>query len=134
MRYQPGSIAQQRGTLSEGCQASLAAFYNAVLDFRVHHVLNRVHSADSLPLSQVAQFYEYALLQGRRITPLTRSRRKSAGSSLISIEWHGRWYAGEVLSIFHHLQSDLLVQPLFAEIRWLKPLDISPIDGDPWMN
>lgn len=84
-------------------------------------------------LDGCACFYEYVLVDGRRITPLSNNLRKSAGSSIIKVLWDGDMFAGEVLSFFHHDQPCVNDKTLFAEVKWLKHLpDTCAAAGDPW--
>ncbi|KAJ7852945.1 hypothetical protein B0H14DRAFT_2580699 [Mycena olivaceomarginata] len=72
-------------------------------------------------LGPFLEIYNYALLYGRRVTPTTRSKRGSAGSSLIQIHWlnpntpaagpepqESLPYVGEIREMFKHKQSGAL--------------------------
>jgi hypothetical protein len=124
----PGSQA-----ISEAVQSALLQHYNSGGVQRVHHFLARNPSAGSRLLkANATRFYEYALLDGRRITPTTRTRRKTAGSCLVKVMWEGKMFAGVVESIFHHDQPSVANATVWAEMRWMKYLDLSPVEGDPW--
>ena len=68
--------------------------------------------------------------------PLSCAQRNSAGASIILYEWQDRHYAGEVLNLFHHIQRDITDSTLFAELRWMKEVELSPIissnEKRPW--
>ena len=123
---QPGTIASRSAPLSDTARASLYAFYNANGP-RVHYALERNHAPNTRVLHDNAQFYNYALLDGRRITPTSRSRRELVGSSIIKYIWNGEPYGGEVINIFHHAQPNTDSSTLFAEIRWMKRSNHSPL-------
>lgn len=79
-----------------------------------------------------ACFYEHVLLNGRRVTPLDRSLRDNAGSSLIKVKWDGQYHSGELLSVFDHQQFHDEPASLFAEVRWMVPLHEIPFEEDYW--
>ena len=115
-------------------QLALLNHYNTDGRIRVYSMLTRSPPEGANLLKQTAQFLNYALLDGRRITPLSRSQRESAGSSIICINWQGRTHSGEVLNIFEHNQYILGSPMLFAEIRWMKQSAYSPVDDNPWLG
>ena len=41
-------------------------------------------------------------------------------------------FAGVVENIFRHTQRDVLDNTIWAEIWWMKHLDVSPVENDPW--
>ncbi|KAG2123732.1 hypothetical protein DEU56DRAFT_745134 [Suillus clintonianus] len=87
----------------------------------------------SLPLNDFAVFYDFALLDGRRITPASKSTRESFGSSLIKARVGPNFYYGEIISIFSHVQPNASDgSQLQAEFRWMKELALSPVQDDPW--
>jgi hypothetical protein len=120
--------------LSNHVQRALHDYYNYNGDKRVHYALDREPPRGSYELNQKAQFYEYALLGGRRIVPSTRSRRKNAGSSLVKVIWENRSYAGIVDRIFRHHQRGIDVDDLWAEMRWMVRRDESPVEDDIWVK
>lgn len=86
-------------------------------------------------LASRARFYQHVTLNGRRITPVSRSLRNSAGSSIVRVSWAGHIYAGEVLAVFDHLQTGLpptSTPPLFAHMRWMKKVEEDILDEDVW--
>ena len=89
----------------------------------------------SVILSERAKFYQYFTLNGRRVTPVTRTKRHSAGLSIVYASWGGSTYAGEVVAVFDHLQAGFLagnVPPLFAHMRWIKGTGDLPLSEDYW--
>jgi len=120
--------------MSNHVQHALFSYYNSHGESRVHYALDRNPSRGSYVLNQKAQFYEYALLGGRRIVPSTRSRRKNAGSSLVKVVWDNRSYAGIVDRIFRHHQRGIDAEDLWAEMRWMVRRDGSPVEDDIWVK
>ena len=88
--------------------------------------------SQSAILNSYAKFYSYAIHNGRRIYSLERSCQSNAGSSIIKyIHLHNNIYsAGVVINIFKHRQGDL--ETLFAEVRWMKMIDQTPLTKDIW--
>lgn len=110
-------------------------FYNTGPLTRVCSALDRNPPMGCAILTSRARFYQYVTLNGRRITPVSRSLRNSAGSSIVRASWDGRIYSGEVLSVFDHLQTGLpatFASPLFAHIRWMKSTEDNVLDDDVW--
>ncbi|KAJ7859019.1 hypothetical protein B0H14DRAFT_3631304, partial [Mycena olivaceomarginata] len=83
-------------------------------------------------LHSYADTYQYVLLDGRRLTPTTRSRRQSAGSSLIQVIFDGEPFAGELHTVFRHKQVGIpdSQHTLLAFLRWMIPSGRTPLDGD----
>jgi hypothetical protein len=100
----------------------------------VHHILDRNPPLGSQRLRRTATFYEYILLDGRRITPTQRTLRKNAGSSLIKTVIHGQRFCGAVASFFRHEQPNITDDTLWAEVTWMEDQFLSPVDGDPWSD
>lgn len=119
--------------LSDAARASLVKYYNSEKP-RVHLALDRHPPPQSQRLVPFAQFYEYALLHGCRISPTSRTARGSAGSSIIKANLGDGKYAGEVSAIFRHHQLGINDETLFAEVSWMKLLDLTPVDDDPWSD
>jgi hypothetical protein len=119
--------------ISPVAEAALVKHYNSGNIGRVHHMLTRQPPRGSCLFTATGgNYFEYALLDGRRITPTTRTRRKTAGSSIVKVVWEGSMFAGLVENIFRHAQKDVLDNTIWAEIRWMKHLDVSPVENDPW--
>ncbi|KAJ7498344.1 hypothetical protein B0H11DRAFT_1715087, partial [Mycena galericulata] len=79
-----------------------------------------------------ADFYNFALLDGRRITPTDRSRRNSAGSSLIQARYKKGAFCGEIRYIFRHSQVNVpnSKDVLLAFIEWMLISSKTPLDGN----
>jgi hypothetical protein len=122
--------------LSDPARLALLRGYNATQP-RVHFILDRVFHPQSVPLHDYAVFYCYGLLDGRRITPASQSKRASAGSYLVKVESEGKTWYGEVINIFRHPQPGVpgtMTERLLAEFRWMKEVPISPVNDDPWSD
>jgi hypothetical protein len=90
-----------------------------------------------VPLHNYAVFYCYAILDGHRIIPISQSKRDSAGSSLVKVNWDGEAWYGEVVRIFHHPKpglSDPATKRLLAEFCWMEEVPLSPVADDPWSD
>ncbi|KAJ7142859.1 hypothetical protein C8R44DRAFT_866139 [Mycena epipterygia] len=89
-------------------------------------------------LSPFVDFYEFALLDGKRLTPTTRSRRNMAGSSLVQARYNDEAYAGEVQHLIRHRQPEIsdVSNNILAHILWMKRSDLTPLDDGkfPWDN
>lgn len=89
-------------------------------------------------LSPYVDFYDFALLDGKRLTPTTRSRRNTAGSSLIQARYKGDAYAGEIHHILRHRQTGVSEpkDTILVYISWMKRSNLTPLDGGrfPWDN
>ncbi|KAJ7816560.1 hypothetical protein B0H13DRAFT_1663304, partial [Mycena leptocephala] len=75
--------------------------------------------------------YNFALLDGRRVTPTSRSSRHSAGSAIVQVRIGTGRYAGEIRSIFSHQQTlgQTAVRTLFVAIAWMQVSDFTPLDN-----
>lgn len=116
-------------------RAALFAQYNSDRQYSVHYALDPNPHPGSSRLQDFALFHDFALLDGRRITPLSRSARELSGSSIVkALIGEDFWY-GEVISIFTHAQPGIANgSQLLAEFRWMKELPLSPVDDDPWSD
>ena len=132
MPYARGPALKGIGEVANELQADLLQFYNTGTQVRVCSPLARNIPEGCEILSVRARFYQYVSLNGQRITPVTRTLRNSAGSSIVRASINGRTFAGEVLSIFDHLQTGLPSSHLFAHVRWMKDIEDSPLDEDVW--
>ncbi|KAJ7923894.1 hypothetical protein B0H13DRAFT_1448180, partial [Mycena leptocephala] len=76
-------------------------------------------------------FFNHALLDGKRLTPTTRSRRNTAGSSLIQARYRGEAYAGEVRHILRHHQTGVSESrdTILVHISWMKQSNLTPLDA-----
>ncbi|KAJ6572666.1 hypothetical protein B0H10DRAFT_2444291 [Mycena sp. CBHHK59/15] len=136
-RVVAGSVAKADVRLGEEdiLRRGLFAYYNESGP--------KVHFAgDPTPgmtmLSPFVDFYEFALLDGKRITPTTRSRRNTAGSSIIQARYDNEAYAGEVRHLIRHHQPGIsdTNKSILAHISWMKRSNLTPLhDGKfPWDN
>lgn len=122
--------------LSDDARVSLYRSYNTG-EKRVYYPVERNAPPNAYRLTPYATFYKYALLDGRRITPISQSHRLTVGSSIVKVNCSGVDYAGEVLNIFHHSQPGTSLDEnavLLAEIRWMEEVDLSPTSDDPWSD
>ncbi|KAJ6506557.1 hypothetical protein C8R45DRAFT_1175608 [Mycena sanguinolenta] len=85
-------------------------------------------------LDPFVQIYKSALLDGRKVTSTSQSRR-GAGSSLVQIRFNDEIYAGEIRVIFQHKQAGVpeSEQRLLAFIIWMIPSTQTPLDDDDFM-
>ncbi|KAJ7770025.1 hypothetical protein B0H16DRAFT_1777103, partial [Mycena metata] len=138
-RVVPGPIAKASVLMPEEdiLRLGLFKYYNRNRS-QVHFA--RLPTSRTSMLAPHVDFYEFALLDGKRITATSRSRRNTAGSSLIQVR-HGdedEAYAGEIRHIFRHSQTGV-AEPndtILAHIEWMKRSDLTPLDGSefPWNN
>ncbi|KAG2122289.1 hypothetical protein BD769DRAFT_1670917 [Suillus cothurnatus] len=94
-------------------------------------------SPHTVPLHNHTVFYRYAILDGRQIIPISQSKRDSAGSSLVKVNWDGEVWYGKVVRIFHHPKpglSDPATKRLLAKFRWMKEVPLSPVADDLWSD
>lgn len=134
-RVVAGSIAKEAVHLSEedDMRHGLLTYHNRN-ELQVHF------AGESQPqttmLSPFVDFYNFALLDGKRLTPTTRSRRNTAGSSLIQARYEGVAYAGEIRNIIRHRQPGVShpADCILAHISWMKRSNLTPLnDGKfPW--
>ncbi|KII89950.1 hypothetical protein PLICRDRAFT_571418 [Plicaturopsis crispa FD-325 SS-3] len=131
-RVQPGPVVKSISTLSQEARLGLHVYYNQTTPGRVHYALEARQTPHSRRLLESAEFFDWALLDGRRITPTSRTLRNSAGSSIVKVIYDGEPFSGEVRSIFRHNQPGIADTTVFAEVEWMKLLDLSPVEDDPW--
>ncbi|KAJ6565432.1 hypothetical protein B0H10DRAFT_2112899 [Mycena sp. CBHHK59/15] len=84
-------------------------------------------------LGSFADILDYALLDSRRVTSTTLSKRgHGAGSSLIQIQFNGEIYAGEIRHIFRHKQRSIpkSEETLLVFIAWMIASTETPLDHD----
>jgi hypothetical protein len=98
----------------------------------VHHRLDRTATSSAV-LRRRAEFFDYLLLDGRRITPSALTRRVHEGSSLVKAAVKGSELVGVVVSLFRHRQPGIQEDIIWAEMRWMKELQLCPTDKDYWM-
>ncbi len=133
-RVRVGSAVRNLDELPGKLQAVLVKYYNNDGNIKIHFPLDRNPPAGSAELVRNTQFYEYVTLDGRRITPTSRTRRSTAGSSIVQAQWKDQHRVGEVVSIFHHVQAGSEDVILFAEMRWMTKSNASATraEDDPW--
>ncbi|EIW74936.1 hypothetical protein CONPUDRAFT_159705 [Coniophora puteana RWD-64-598 SS2] len=130
---------RRRPTLSDAAMAYMRDFYNTAaqatntnITFAVSRQVNAAPGA--ITLNRFCTLYHYAFLDGRRVIPTSEARRQSADSALVKVNCPGAGAIyGEVISIFSHTQEGIpSSRRLFAEFWWLKELELSPVNDDPW--
>jgi hypothetical protein len=100
---------------------------------RIHlNPRERDTTTGSSQLVPYADIYDYALLDGRRITPTTRSTRNTAGSSLVQVRIGGDDCAGEIRALFLHRQPGVpsSEDTLLALVDWMVESGDTPLDED----
>jgi hypothetical protein len=112
---------------------ALKNFYNHDSEC-MHHILDRNPTPGTDRLRNSARFYDYILLDGRRITPMQRTLRKTVGSSILKVILHGQSFCGLVQSFFRHKQRHINNDTLWAKMIWMEYQDLLPIQDDPWSN
>ncbi|KIJ09903.1 hypothetical protein PAXINDRAFT_86790 [Paxillus involutus ATCC 200175] len=130
---QPGPpIGSAPRQLSDAARVAIYNNYNQIRPGCVHYALELNPPRGSYQLNDSASFLEYALLDGRRITPLSRSVHNSAGSSLVKVVLDNISLYSEVINVFTHVQQGVASGThLLAEFRWMVELDVVPVEDDP---
>ncbi|KAF8840021.1 hypothetical protein BDN67DRAFT_693654 [Paxillus ammoniavirescens] len=92
LHVQPGPTVSSLQRLSDAARVALHVHYNQH-QHSVHYALESNPAPQSTQLNDFAFCYQFALLDGRRITPLSRTLRGSAGSSIVKVSQmeHGCW-------------------------------------------
>ena len=127
-----GRASKPCGAIPDFSSRHLINFYAGRYPNKPPITTNRIINDADVPLSKFACFYDHMLLNGRRVTPLDCSLRDNAGSSLIKVKWDGQYCSGELLSVFDHQQFHDEPASLFAEVRWMVPLNEIPFEEDYW--
>lgn len=136
-RVVAGSIAKAGFHLPEKdiLRYGLFTYYNTEKS-QVHYGGDPTHGTEML--SPFVDFYEFALLDGKRITPTSRSRRNTAGSSIIQARYNNEAYAGEVRHLIQHRQPGISADnsTMLAHVLWMKRSNLTPLDAGkfPWDN
>ncbi|KAJ7258646.1 hypothetical protein C8J57DRAFT_1073653 [Mycena rebaudengoi] len=133
-RIKFGTVAQEMKPLSDDdtMRIALVRYYNQATR-RVH--LNprdqRAGERTSL-LIPYADAYNYALLDGRRITPTSRSTRNTEGSSIIQVMFGSRACAGVVRAILLHRQPGVRssVETMLLMVQWMVESPDTPLDNN----
>ncbi|KAF8214773.1 hypothetical protein K438DRAFT_2138267 [Mycena galopus ATCC 62051] len=129
-RVEAGDIAQTSEKLDDVLKKALELYYNKAQP-QVHQELDDNPPPNTSSLNIRATTYHYALLDGRRITPTSMSKRKSAGSAIIQARIHNKRYAGVVQTILMHKQDGVLenTNTLLCAVNWMKPSKFTPLDN-----
>jgi hypothetical protein len=131
LRLEVGPVSDAAKSVNGFALDILKTHYNQD-QIRVHSYLDRHPARGVRFLKTSATFFEYILLEGRRITPLQRTLRKSAGSSIVKANIDSKRYCGLVLSFFRHDQPGIFDNTIWAELIWMEEQDLSPVEDDPW--
>ena len=115
-------------------QCTILDFYNNIGETQIYFALDQNRPQSGIILTQRVQFLGYAVLAGRRITPLSQNLRQTAGSSLVCMDWDGGVISGEVKTIYHHQQAGFPRAEMFAEVQWMKESEYFPVDSNPWVD
>ncbi|KZT18084.1 hypothetical protein NEOLEDRAFT_1081026, partial [Neolentinus lepideus HHB14362 ss-1] len=118
--------------LSRSAISALCDYYN-LQGLRVHMPLERQPLRGTRPVAPSALFFDYMVLDGRRVIPTSRTHRKNAGSSIVKVIIGGQMYGGEVHRIFQHFQRDIREDIIWAEMRWMKPVKKIPTKKNVWL-
>ncbi|KAJ7868029.1 hypothetical protein B0H14DRAFT_2730307 [Mycena olivaceomarginata] len=113
MRVKAGSIANKAGKL----------------DDLIRHGLEYYCNKDQPQVHYLLATYNFALLDGRRITPTSRSERNTAGSSIVQARINNKRHAGEICSIFVHRQPGVQSETVLAAIAWMKRSEHTPLEN-----
>ncbi|KAJ7269139.1 hypothetical protein C8J57DRAFT_1468984 [Mycena rebaudengoi] len=137
-RVSAGTVSVQAELIEDDALRMALISYYKWNGFNVYLTRNRPQGEGAQMLGSYTETYDYALLDGRRITSTTHSKRLSAGSSIIQIHFDDvsegsgepEIYAGEVRSIFKHKQSGVpsSEHTLLVYVAWMKPSQETPLD------
>ncbi|KAJ7105223.1 hypothetical protein C8R44DRAFT_745939 [Mycena epipterygia] len=133
-RVVAGGIAKKAGLIEDDLMLhALVDYYNKD---GVRVCLANSDFSGTTPKTEIlhsyTDTYKYVLLDGRRLTPTTHSRRQTAGSSLVQVIFDGKPFAGELHTIFRHKQVRIpdSEHTLLALICWMVPSERTPSDDD----
>ncbi|KAJ7810918.1 hypothetical protein B0H14DRAFT_2378759, partial [Mycena olivaceomarginata] len=130
--------AEAIGTVQDAAHAGMLRWDSKLArkEPTVHFALDKV--VGTTMLSPVVELHNFALLNGKRLIPTERSRRNTAGSSLIQFRYEGEAFAGEVRQILRHIQPEVPTSKnvILVHISWMKCSNLTPLDGGrfPWDN
>ncbi|KAF8215095.1 hypothetical protein K438DRAFT_1749186 [Mycena galopus ATCC 62051] len=131
-RVCPGTVANKSEEAGSIIRLGLFRYYNKERS-QVHYSGNTTAPPSSYPLGSFITTYNFALLDGRRIVPTTRSKsQKPAESAIVQVRIAGHRYGGEIRNIFTHNQPGVLnsAQMVLVEMAWMKRSDHTPL-SDP---
>lgn len=133
----PGTIAKKQQRITDDdehdiIRRGLFEYYNAMPEGpHVHYPLNQT-TEGTHSLGVYADFYDFALLEGRRMNPSTQT--KIHGSSYIQVIKDREIFAGIVDHIFVHHQQGFAESgktPLVL-VRWMELSERTPLNRDQW--
>ncbi|KAJ7609570.1 hypothetical protein DFH06DRAFT_1110759 [Mycena polygramma] len=130
-RVSPGDMVEKAFKIDDDAmRLALVEYYNRN-DVKVHLPNAPQRAPNSKMLDSFAESYNYALLDGRRLTS-TKYSRRGPGSCLIQIHFKGEIYAGEIRHLFCHTQQGISEsgRTLMAFIVWMVPSTDTPLDDD----
>ncbi|KAJ7598689.1 hypothetical protein C8J56DRAFT_708797, partial [Mycena floridula] len=130
--YPAKSTARPSDELADLERLGLKTFYNSGRHGPFHLDMEKHVQPNSTAISRFARRLNYATLDGRRISPTSRTLRRSAGSSIVKVVIDGKRKGGEVRELFLHRQSKINQDIVFAAIDWMDYADLSPVEDDPW--
>ncbi|KAG1896635.1 uncharacterized protein F5891DRAFT_1192742 [Suillus fuscotomentosus] len=84
---QPGPLIPNPQQLSDAARVALYTHYNSQQPHSVHYALEANPRPGSSQLNDFALYYQFTLLDERRISLLARSTGESAGSSLVKVAY-----------------------------------------------
>jgi hypothetical protein len=130
-----GPPVHMLGKLTDRAWVSLYRQYNH-LRKQIYYHTERDKPTGAVFLNSHAQFYSYALIDGRRITPVSESRSLKASAAVVKVIIDEMMHVGEVLHVLQHAQEglDRSQTPVYAEMRWMVRKMLSPIEDDPWSD
>ncbi|KAJ7429872.1 hypothetical protein B0H11DRAFT_1944090 [Mycena galericulata] len=130
-RAQRGMIAHPAHPLTDEIRAALVQYYNGN---NAQVAFPRQALPGTSSLHRYAETYAYALLDGRRIMPI--SANNSGGSSIIQARFGNEAQAGEIEALFVHHQPGVenADSTLLASIKWMKPSPFTPLTNTTLWN
>ncbi|KAJ7600183.1 hypothetical protein C8J56DRAFT_879913 [Mycena floridula] len=121
-------------TLTDIDRVALRTYYNSLQKGPFHLELESNPQPGSTPITRYVQQFNFALLDGRRISPTLRTLRSSKGSSIVKIMSGGQRLGGEVRELFLHKQTKIDEPVVFTCIDWMDYADVSPVKTDIWKD
>ncbi|KAK6984573.1 hypothetical protein R3P38DRAFT_2575729, partial [Favolaschia claudopus] len=133
-RVIPGNVAHNSEKLDDWIRYGLEHFYNKDSP-RVHFLLAANPAPNTEPLRDHARTYEWALLDGRRITPTSRlqGNNPDLGSSIVQARINDTRHVGEIRSIFVHPQSNIdgASETILVAVAWMRRSTHTPLENQP---
>ncbi|KAJ7112016.1 hypothetical protein C8R43DRAFT_1040902 [Mycena crocata] len=132
-RVYPGSIVSKAELIEDDVmRLGLLHYYNRKGP-KVHLPrTNPPPGARTNMMAAYAEIYDFALLDGRRITSTTRSKGGTAKSALIQVTLNENTYVGEIQVIFRHEQPGIPDSKdiLLIYVKWLKRSTLTPLNDN----